>query len=363
MAVSIQKFQDKLVDFPKYLKEWAFTFKGAVSLFCLLILLLFPLVTQNAYFLGIFVHAMIFTIFAASWDFLAGFTGQVSFGHAIFFGLSAYGVGAALVEGLPLPAFVGGRLIWVTAYLPWWSALIFGLILSLIVGFVIGIICLRLKGPYLALGTMVIALMLMNLFKIGQLKDIFWADEGITGVPALSPNPLVVYYTLVIIMVSSIIILIQITKSKMGTIFRSIRDDDTGAEASGINITKYKVIAFIISGLFAGLAGGLFVMYNRSVNPLVFQPLYSFTVLIMAALGGIATISGSALGAFIFVFLSEVLRDLDKLAPANPILSAFSDPSFVFSILLILIIRFASEGILKSALERLKDLWDVLLGR
>jgi branched-chain amino acid transport system permease protein len=342
-----EKIEKNISDLVRYLKDWAFTFKGGLTLFCLLILLLFPLLTQNAYFLGIFILAMTFSIFAASWDFLAGFTGQVSFGHAIFFGISAYTVSANLVFN----------------NLSWWGALILGILISLVFGFLIGVVCLRLKGPYLALGTMTIGLMLMNLFKIGQLKEYLWGDMGISGVPPLSQNSIVVYYITLILLILSLIIMIQITKSNMGTILKSIRDDETSSEASGINITKYKVIAFMISGLFAGLAGGLFVMYNRSVNPLIFQPYYSFVVLIMAALGGIATISGSTLGAFTFIFLSEALRDLRELGVVNPIISAISDPAFVFSILLIIIIRFVSEGLLRPALERLKDLWDLLLGR
>ncbi|MHA2009089.1 MAG: branched-chain amino acid ABC transporter permease [Promethearchaeota archaeon] len=342
-----RKFGNKLKGIPKYLKEWLLTFKGGVTIFCFIALLLVPVITQQVYYLEIFVIAMIFSIFAASWDFLAGFTGQVSFGHAIFFGLSAYMVSATMVFN----------------NFTWLAALFVGISMSVIVGFIVGIICLRLKGPYLALGTMTIAIMLMNLFRIGPLKRWLWGDEGISSVPPLSTNSTINYYILLIFMVISIITMIHISKSNMGTIMKSIRDDETGSEASGINTTKYKVIAFMISSLFAGLAGGFFAMYNRSVNPLVFQPYYSFIVLIMAALGGIATVSGSALGAFTFIFLQEVLRDLGELDPTNPFLHALATPTFMFSILLIIIIRFVSEGILKTVVEKLNNLWDVLLGR
>jgi branched-chain amino acid transport system permease protein len=353
MAVTIQEVRKKFKGLPDYLKDWVTTFKGGVTLLCLSVLLIFPILSQNPYYLDIFVLAMIYSIYAASWDFLAGFSGQVSFGHAIFFGLSSYYVSAALVFN----------------NFSWWAALIVGVIIAVSFGFIVGIICLRMKGPYLALGTMTIGLMMMNLYRIGPFKKFLWGDEGISAVPALSTNAIVVYYTTLIFMVISIAVMIQITKTKMGTIFKSIRDDETGSSASGINTTKYKVIAFMISSLFAGLAGGLFAMYNRSVNPLIFQPYYSFIVLIMTALGGIATISGSALGAFTFVFLTEFLRDLKELdvflqVPIlNVIIDALSHPAFVFSILLILLIRFLSEGILKSALDKLKVFWDIILGR
>ncbi|MHA1886180.1 MAG: branched-chain amino acid ABC transporter permease [Promethearchaeota archaeon] len=330
-----------------YLKDWVTTFKGGVTIVCLIVLFFVPVLTRQVYYLEIFILALIYSIFAASWDFLAGFTGQVSFGHAIFFGLSAYMVSATLKFN----------------NFPWWAALLVGMGISVAVGFLVGIICLRLKGPYLALGTMTIALMMMNLFRIGKLKQWLWGDEGISGVPPLDPNSTVVFYITLILMIISMVTMIQISKSNMGTILKSIRDDETGSEASGINTTKYKVIAFMISSLFAGLAGGLFAMYNRSVNPLIFQPYYSFVVLIMAALGGIATVSGSALGAFTFIFLNEILREFGEFGTTNPILTAFTTPAFLFSILLIIIIRFVSKGIINSILEKLKDLWDVLLGR
>lgn len=341
------ELREKLIGVPSYLKDWALTFRGGVTILCLSIFLIIPILTQNVYYLEVIILALIYSIFAASWDLLAGYTGQVSFGHAIFFGLSGYAVSALLVFN----------------NFSWWAAIIIGIIYAVVVGFIIGVICLRLKGPYLALGTMVIGMMFMNLFKIGKLKDILWGDEGISNVPALSSNSIIVYYVVLILMVISIVTLIQITKSNMGTIFKSIRDDEIGAEASGINTTKYKIIAFVISAAFAGLAGGLFVMYNRSVNPLIYQPLYSFMVLIMTALGGIATITGSVLGAFTFIILSQVLADLGQLDPTNPILAAFTTPAFVFSLLLIIIIRFVSKGILPVALEKLKDGWDILLGR
>lgn len=334
MTGRVKNINTKIKEFPKYLKDWVKSFKGGLTVACIIILFLVPLITRSPYFLGIFMLSMIYAIFSASWDLLAGFVGKVSFGQAIFFGLSGYLVGGLLKFN----------------NYPWWGALIMGIIFSVIIGLIIGGITLRLKGPYLALGTMVIGIILQKTFALYQLKPILHGDQGISDIPALSSSSVVTYYVILIIMIISFIIMIKVTKINIGTIFRSIRDDETGAEASGINTVKYKIIAFVISSCFAGLAGGLFVMYNRAINPLVFQPLYSFYALVMAALGGIATISGSALGAFIFVFLGEMVRDL-------------ADPLFVFSIILILIIRFASEGILRSALERLKDLWDILIGR
>ncbi len=318
--------------------SWVKTFKGSLTILCLLGLFALPLLTDNPYYLGIFINAAIFSIFAASWNFLGGYTGQVSFGHAIFLGMGGY-ITASLVRYFNVA---------------WYYSLIVGGLFSVLIAFFIGIICLRLKGPYLALGTMALGLFTMALFNnelLGEASDwLFFGSQGIDRVPRISRDVVDIFYVYLIIMVVSVIIMILIGDSKMGTIFKSIRDDDTGAEASGINITKYKVIAFMISGFFAGIAGGLFAMQSRNVAPAFFQPLYSFYAIIMTAIGGIGLISGSVLGGFIFFGLEALLSDL-------------WDPVFMFSIILILIIRFAEMGLLRPALEHLKDLWDLVLGK
>jgi len=324
--------------YTRRLISWVRTFKGGLTLVCLIGLLAIPLLTQNTYYLGIFITITIFAIYASSWNFLAGFVGQVSFGHAIFLGMGGY----------------------ITAYLlrfhnvPWQISLILGGLTSVLVAFLIGILTLRLKGPYLALGTMALSTFILAIFMNEKLAIatnwIFFGTPGIDRVPPISKEAVEIFYVYTFIMVVSILVLIYISKSNIGTIFKSIRDDETGAEASGINITKYKVIAFMISGFFAGIAGGLLSMRFRSVTPLLFQPLYSFYPIIMTTIGGLATMGGSALGAFIFFGLNAILIDL-------------WDPVFIFSIILILIIRFAEMGLLRPALQRLKDLWDIIIGR
>lgn len=340
--IVMQKFSKKIKDSTNFLKSWFGTFTGGLTLVCVIGFFLVPLITQNQYYLGIFIIASIFAIFAASWNFLAGFVGQVSFGHAIFLGMGGYGT-AILIKYFNYH---------------WLPSLLFGAIVATLIAMVIGIPCLRLKGPYLALGTMAMSVFLLAFFMNEELAKIFnslagfqWFGEpGVPVVPRISPNPVEIYFSYLIVMIICLVIMILIGKSKMGTIFRSIRDDETGAEASGINITKYKIIAFMISGFFGGIAGGLFAMQSFNVTPMFFQPLYSFYAIIMTSIGGIATISGSAFGAYIFFILEAILLDL-------------WDPVFIFSIILILIIRFADMGLLRPALERLKDLWDFLLGR
>ncbi|MFX1587833.1 MAG: branched-chain amino acid ABC transporter permease, partial [Promethearchaeota archaeon] len=184
------------------------------------------------------------------------------------------------------------------------------------------------------------------------------------GIPSWTQGPVVEYIIIFIFMVLTFVIIIQISKSKFGTILKSIRDDEVGSDASGINTTKYKVYAFMLSSLFAGLAGAFYAMYIRAVNPTGnFGLTISFFAILMASLGGIATISGSALGAFFFIFLEYALIEIG-VVNIGPIVIDFDLYKFaIFAIILIVIIRFAEHGILRPLLEHLRDLWDVLLGR
>ena len=350
----MEKLKTKISGFPAYFRDWFKTFRGKLTIICLIGLILLPFGTQNPYIIGIFNTFMIYTIFAVSWDFLAGYVGQVSFGHAIFLGVSGYAT-----------AYIIKYFGW-----PWWGALLLGAIIAVLFGLIVGIPALRLKGPYLALGTLAMSLILYQVFLMGSL-GILWEDafgtelfgtDGLSQIPPISTNLTIQYYAIFIIMCTSVLILTHIVKSNIGTIFRAIRDDETGTSASGINTTKYKILAFLISGFFAGIAGGLYALRFSGVNPGVFQPLYSFYAIIIVAIGGLATLSGAALGAFIFVFLGEILRLLGDI-PQLEVLGGITEPIFIFSILLILIIRFAEHGLLAPFLERLQNLWDVLLGR
>jgi len=337
-----KELQSKLTNFPNYFKSWVKTFTGSLTLFCVLSLFILPFSSQNLNFTHVFLRqvtlAMIFSIFAASWDLLTGISGQISFGHSIFFGIAGY-----------ICAF----LISYQSY-PIWIAIIIGALGAVIFGFIIGIPFLRLKGPYLALGTLAVSLVLLKLFLMGSLSDIFFGSEGISALPKLSSNPVVEYIIILILMIITFIAILQISKSKFGTILKSIRDDETGAEASGINTTRFKIYAFMLSALFAGIAGSCYALYTTSVNPTGnYGSVISFYAILMASLGGLTTITGSALGAFFFIFLEYSLI----------VAGAEMYVNFIFAIILILVVRFSEHGILKPVLERIKDIWDVLLGR
>jgi len=195
--------KNKIISVPNYLKTWIKTFRGGLTIFCLIIISIIPIFLQNPYHLGIFITAMIFTIFAASWDFLAGFAGLVSFGQAMFLGISAYFT-AYFLRNLAAP---------------WWLSILIGAFASVCFGLFIGIPCLRLKGPYLALGTMVFSLIIFDLLMMGGLALILFGTEGISRVPSIFPvnetYQIKIYYLTLIITVICLEIIIFIGKSSL----------------------------------------------------------------------------------------------------------------------------------------------------
>ncbi len=235
--------------------------RTAVLLFCLILLLL-PLAMDHPYYLRILIMASIFAIFAASWDLLSGFTGQISFGHALFFGVAAY-TSALLNLNIGLPP---------------WLTIPLGALAAVVAGLVVGVPCLRLRGTYLALATLAFPLILIGVVFV--IPDITGGELGVSGIDRLSESRVTEYYIAVTLMVILGFVMWKITDSKTGIIFHAIREDEVAARASGINTTRYKLLAFCLSGFFAGLAGGLYVHFMRIAGPSTLELILSFQVII-----------------------------------------------------------------------------------
>jgi len=284
-------------------------------LFCLILLLL-PLVMSNPYYLRILIMASIFAIFAASWDLLSGFTGQISFGHALFFGVAAY-TSALLNLNIGLPP---------------WLTIPLGALAAVVAGLVVGVPCLRLRGTYLALATLAFPLILSGVVFV--IPDITGGELGVSGIDRLFSSRVIEYYIAVVLMIGLGFVMWKITDSKTGIIFHAIREDEVAARASGINTTRYKLLAFCLSGFFAGIAGGLYVHFMRIAGPSTLELLLSFQVIIWVIFGGVATIYGPIAGAFILVLLMEFLT----IAPEIRML--------LFAIMVMLVLLFMPEGLI-----------------
>jgi len=272
----------------KLLRAEVFVLPGrTVALFIILLLLIFPLISPETYVLRVIIIAGIYAIFAASWDLLSGFTGQINFGHALFFGVAAY-TAAILNLNLGLAP---------------WATIPLGAVAAVLAGLVVGIPCLRLRGTYLAFATLAFPLILVGV--VYAIPSVTHGELGIYGIASLSASRITSYYIVIPSMLALGFIMWKISDSKTGLIFHAIREDEVTARASGINTTRYKLLAFCLSGLFAGIAGGLYAHFVKAAAPSTLELLLSFQAIIWAVFGGMATIYGPIAGVLILYPLTE----------------------------------------------------------
>jgi branched-chain amino acid transport system permease protein len=288
-------------------------------------LLLLPLFSQDPYILRIFVLTGIFAILAASWDLLSGFTGQMNFGHALFFGVGAY---TAAILNLQVQ-------------LPPWASIPLGAMAAVLTGLVVGIPCLRLKGTYLALTTLAFPIILMGI--VFALPGLTGGELGVSGLTRLTSSRVWDYYVVTILMLALCTVMWKITDSNTGIIFHAIREDELAVRASGINTTRYKLLAFCLSGFFAGISGGLYAHFMRIAGPSTLEVSMSFTVVIWAVFGGIVTIYGPIGAVFILFPLLEFLRFWPEFR------------MLMFAVVILLILLYMPEGLfpwLRDKLEK-----------
>ena len=288
-------------------------------------LIAFPVLIDDPYLIRILSLASIFAIFAASWDLLSGFTGQMNFGHALFFGVSAYT--AALLN--------------LHFKIPPWGTIPLGGLAAVLAGLVIGIPCLRLRGTYLALTTLAFPIILMGI--VFALPDLTGGELGLSGLERLAKSRVLSYYICVVIMITLVGIMWKITDSKTGIIFHAIREDEVAVRASGINTTRYKLLAFCLSGFFAGIAGGLYAHYMRITGPSTLEVSMSFQVVIWAVFGGVVTIWGPVGAVFILFPLLEFFRFWPEIR------------LLLFAFVILIILLYMPEGLLPWIRDKIEN--------
>jgi len=281
-------------------------------------LLALPPVYGDAYVMRILTMTCIFAIFAASWDLLAGYTGQVNFGHALFFGAGAYT--SALVS-LKL-----GVTPWVTVFA--------GAAVATLFGFLAGYLCLRLRGSYLSLATLAFPLIALGL--LFAFPDFSGGELGISGLRRLTRSATGNYYVAAVSMLLVVFGLWRLADSKFGLVLHAIRDDEVAARASGINTPRYKLIAFAVSAAAAGFAGALFAHYLRVAGPSTLEVALSFQVVIWGIFGGVATIYGPVAAVFILYPLTEWLGSFRTFGELRLLL---------FAVVVLLVLLFMPRGL------------------
>ena len=279
----------------------------------------------SRYYTGIVMMVGINIILTAILNLTTGYLGQLALGHAGFMSVGAYGAALfTLYSGLP-------------SGISFPVALVIGGIVAALFGIAIGIPALRLKGDYLAIITLgfgeIIRVLITNVEFTGGAK-------GLRGIPRIT-NFAYVY----IVVIITLVVLFTLLRSRQGRAIISIREDEVAAEASGINTTYYKLLAFTISAFFAGVAGGLYAHYLSVLDPTNFDFNYSIEILVMVVLGGMGSLTGSVIAAIVLTILPEALRDFA------------SARMLIYSVLLIIMMIFRPSGLMGT---REFSLWGLI---
>lgn len=246
-----------------------------------LFLLAFPfLAGQSGYYMGLVVTACMYSIAAIALNLLTGYGGQVSVGNSGFLMIGGYTV-----------AILGSRL-----GVPIWLALPAAGIVTGLIGLVIGLPAIRLRGHFLAVATLGFGLSVPTVAM--NWKSLTAGYSGMSVMrPDMVSSDLSFYYVFILVTLFIIWVAINIAKSRMGRAFIAVRDSEVAAAATGINVPLYKTIMFIISAFLTGIAGGLYVYWIGFVSPNDFDIVTSFLLLAMIVIGGLASIWGAICGA------------------------------------------------------------------
>ena len=293
-------------------RRLALDLRGALAV--LAVLAVVPLFVSSPYTLGILIVSMYFAMLASGWNLLAGFTGQFSLAPAAFAMLGAYAT-ALLDYHLKAPLAIG-----IPA----------AIVATALLGWLLGRVVLRLKGPYLALTTLSFAEIARVV--IGNSHEFTRGDQGL-NVPGLMQSRIGYYYLFLAVLVAVVLLLHALMRRRAGRFWLAIRDDETGAESRGINVVRYKTFAFALSCAICGVAGSLYGTFSQLVSPELGLLLQTGLVIAMVVIGGMGTLTGPVLGALLVYLASEWMRGFGNVQ------------MIVFAALVILFARFLRTGL------------------
>lgn len=289
---------------------------------------LIPFFVTSRFYMHILIMCGIWSIVASSMNLIMGYTGQVNLAHGAFFGIGAYSAGLLTLK-------VG---------MNFWLALLLSCFAAMGIGFLIGLLAFRTKGSYYAIGTMCFNVIVTVI--IENWESLTEGARGLLGIPKPSPIPLPFglkiafnsmtanYYLIYFFLFLTLLVLRRIVNSMVGKSFVAIRGNEELAESLGINAFRTKLQSFLISIFFAALAGALYASYIGFLSPEISDYHVTFEILIYCLIGGLGTMAGPLIGAFLLTIVSELLHGL-----AFPRLVAYG-------FLLVIIIIFVRGGIM-----------------
>lgn len=265
----------------------------------ILLLVGFPFVSDSRGALILMTQIFIYAVFAMSYDILLGYTGIISFGHAMFFGIGAYTTAIFLHR-------------WDHSLLSFLVSLLAVLVLTGIVSYLIGVMTLRLKSHFYAMLTLAIAGLFLVLAE--KWRDVTKGSDGFTFyIPDLLKDRTSLYFVALAFMILMFFLLKRFTDSPTGKVLQAIRENEQRTESLGYQILHYKIIASMVAGLAAGLSGSMYAITLRFVNTAVFGTNVTLDALLMTIIGGVGTLFGSILGSALILLVHAGLTDLAKI--------------------------------------------------
>lgn len=290
--------------------------KRALVLLAGVILVMFPLLVHNRFFLHLSIMVLLYALLGMSWNLLGGYTGQISFGHAAFFGTGAYTSTILLLRFGISP----------------WLGMLVGAVLAMLLSLPLGWLTFRLRGPYFALATLAFAEIVRVI--VYNWDTLTGGGDGLNILTNLG-DVVRFYYIILALTLAGLLVMRACVHSRWGYFLNAIREDEDAAEALGVPAVRMKVIVLAISAFFVALGGSFFASYQLYINPdLVYESQISLQMIVVTIVGGIGTLEGPVVGALIIVPLSEYFRSLSPVA--NPL---------IYGLFIVVFMLFLPEGI------------------
>lgn len=294
------------------------------------LLIVFPLVSTELFYVDFLLLLFMYATIAAGWNILAGYTGYPSFGHTAFFGIGAYTTAILMMRFGMSPL----------------ATAVLGGVMAAGFALLIGYPTLRLKGAYFAITTLSFGFVMEILFL--NLGPITGGPQGISlPLPPwdINTSKTIFYYGFLAVLAVAVYTTYRLERSKIGLALKCIRDDELASESTGIPTTKLKMMAFLLSAFFPGVAGGLYSYYATYIDPpTVFSPTISMYAIVMTIFGGGGTVLGPVVGTAILFTVAQVTRYTFTLPGID---------LMVFSALAIFVILFMPEGVVGKLREKL----------
>jgi len=305
--------------------------KNILSLLILAgVILALPLGLGNSYYLNVLVFVGIYSLITIGLSLLMGYTGQISLGHAAFFGLGAYTSGVLSTKFGVSP----------------WLALLAAIFVTGGIAFLIGAPALKLKGHYLAMATLAFGYIVFIVFN--QASSLTSGPSGFGQIPRfrlgnfLLRSDVHYYYLVWTLVIVVLLVSLNIIHSRVGRALRSIHEGELTANIMGVNTAKYKIQVFVLSAVYASLAGSLYAHFITFLNPTPFGFHFSIVLVAMVAVGGMASVWGAMIGAALLTLLPEYLR-------------AFHDYDIlIYGSILLVIMMFLPQGLFAGILGLIK---------